>query len=869
MKSHSLESKALFIAMSTFASVLTGCGMSGGTGTNAASLAQAGGPAVMQGRVHGGNNPVTGSTITIYTVGMNTPSSGVSGYGSGATALATTTTDSTGSFSFGTTKANTYKCPSGSPYAYIVASGGNPGLASGTVNGDITLMAALGSCPAGSTLVGTFPYLDINEVTTVAAVWALQQFMAPPATGNTNAPNIGAPNTSYSNGLASPNNISVESAVIGMQNAFATANMLVDVSSGASPNTNVAYATPESAKINTLADIINTDPSSDNTCSNLFTAATPSGTTAADTTQALWYIAQNPITNLTTLYGYVGGTAAPFLPDLKAPASDATTASFNDATVAINYAPVSGGAPVLGAAFGLAIDAYGNAWFGNQGLAAVSAATPSAAVAASIAELGPNGAALLAPITTFPLSTTGGSYSQYPSGDGPTNSRTFIKPYQLAIDLTNRAWLVNYTDIAYTNIGGTNQTTCSNVNVCPGDVAVSSASSGAGTAASTTMTGYTVGDTPTGVTIDGSNNVFVANTSSNYGTGLSRSISKMSAIGATNFTASATSTTAPTLPGASAIIGIDNNPNVPGGIVWALTGGACQQTIGTLTSATTIKDSFGTVGLYGGTSLSDNSSEIIPSYDPAATLGAGTGGTAATSTAPPIQGNCNATNIYVGQLLQSNFFFPTAVAFDKNNGAWVTDQIYSSLGFDGLTYITAPTYNTSGTSPVITLASSTALTNGVASTFSYAYNSMSGVTMNTASAPTAGTTLNVPEFPEVDGNNNLWVSTHGTSVAEASVNTSGSAPVISLLTPGQGSTYASQAYGIGFVHNISSSEMLAIDPSGNVWITNAPGNTTTYVNQSAGKTGTGNSVTVIVGAAGPVVTPISLRLANSLLGQKP
>ena len=53
---------------------------------------------------------------------------------------------------------------------------------------------------------------------------------------------------------------------------------------------------------------------------------------------------------------------------------------------------------------------------------------------------------------------------------------------------------------------------------------------------------------------------------------------------------------------------------------------------------------------------------------------------------------------------------------------------------------------------------------------------------------------------------------------------------------------------------------VAIDPSGNIWITNYTGGTVT---NSTG------SVVEIIGTAAPVVTPLSAAAGGSLLGQKP
>jgi hypothetical protein len=292
------------------------------------------------------------------------------------------------------------------------------------------------------------------------------------------------------------------------------------------------------------------------------------------------------------------------------------------------------------------------------------------------------------------------------------------------------------------------------------------------------------------------------------------------------------------LPGGSANIAIDGNANVPGGIVWAADFTACTQPLGGTNLG------FGLLSLYGGTADTGLSkSEVGTNYDPYITLGTGTAVNGST------QGNCNATNLTVGQILQSNMADPFALAVDRNNGVWLSNQIHATTGFEGLTYMTAPTDSTGA------IPSSVTLTNGIAST-------------STTPVATTGTTLSVPEFLEVDGNNNVWGSNNSIrSVFEASVNTSGATPLISLLTPGQGGALPGAAYGLGFVHNDLNSRMIAIDPSGNVWVTNEA--TTLYVNQSGTNTAFTNSVTVIVGAAGPVVTPMSLRMHNTRLGQKP
>src|SRR5271155_2258824 len=92
-------------------------------------------PHGVHGLVHGGQQPVTGSTIQLYAVG-NT------GDGSAATPLLSPApvTDANGGFNI----SGTFNCPSPSSLVYIVATGGNPGLATGSNNPALSLMAALG-----------------------------------------------------------------------------------------------------------------------------------------------------------------------------------------------------------------------------------------------------------------------------------------------------------------------------------------------------------------------------------------------------------------------------------------------------------------------------------------------------------------------------------------------------------------------------------------------------------------------------------------------------------------------------------------------------------------------------------------------------
>jgi hypothetical protein len=194
---------ALFATMSVGVVSLLGCS----DGLAPASRSQPTVAAVvrLKGQAHGGQQPISGSTIQLYAVGIN-------GSRSAATPLLTTTvvTDQNGSFNL----TGDWDCTSNTatygvnPLLYIVASGGNPGLSSGTNNTAILLMAAIGPC---NTLTSS-SFISMNELTTVAAVYALTPFMADVA-------HVGASGVNPA----------------GLVNAFSSASMLVNWTTGAVP----------------------------------------------------------------------------------------------------------------------------------------------------------------------------------------------------------------------------------------------------------------------------------------------------------------------------------------------------------------------------------------------------------------------------------------------------------------------------------------------------------------------------------------------------------------------------------------------------------------------------------------------------------
>ena len=337
---------------------LTGCGAIPGTS----------GPvegASVTGYVHGGQQPISGAKIYLY-------AAGTSGYGTGATSLLSggyTTTDANGYFSM----TGTYTCPSATTQVYAVAVGGNTGSG---VNNSAILMDPLGNC--GGLSAST--YITLTEVTTVAAVYGLAQFMTP---------------GSLAVGTSSTN-------VTGLRNAFATVANLADSSSGGSRATTPAGngIVPQST-LNTLANImaacVNTTGGT-GPCSVLFSLATPpGGTTPADTVWAMLNIAQHPWNNVVGLFNLLPAIV-PFQPSLAiAP---------NDFTLSVQY---SGGGLIGGQL--PAVDAAGNIWVPNH-------LDPG-----TLSEFSPTGVAL-----TSSTGITGGGLSY---------------PEAVAIDLNGNVWAAN------------------------------------------------------------------------------------------------------------------------------------------------------------------------------------------------------------------------------------------------------------------------------------------------------------------------------------------------------------------------------------------------------------------------------------------
>jgi hypothetical protein len=386
---------------------LVGCGLVQGPASGVSSTASSLVSAVKAtGVVHGGQAPITGSTIQLYAVGST-------GYGLGATALISatvTTSDGSGTMDSNANAGNNnnqlaagnftitgdYTCPAGDPEVYITATGGNPGLTAGTNNSAIVLIATLTDCNTLKANAAT-TFITINEVTTVAANYALAQFI-----GNGG---IGA--YSYAN--------------TGLVNAFATAGNLVNTATGAArattPNGNGVVPQTE---IDTLANIlvpcVNSSGPTSASCASLFSADGGSPPSSGVFGAAL-AIAENPGGHVSTLFGLANANAF-FQPTLSA--------APNDWTMAVSYA--SGG----GVPSSLALDSAGNVWVTNFGSSGGTTSSVS-----MMSNLG------------------------VPALNSPYSNTTLVNGAEgVAVDLNNIAWIAdngNNTAAAFQLSGGSIQ----------------------------------------------------------------------------------------------------------------------------------------------------------------------------------------------------------------------------------------------------------------------------------------------------------------------------------------------------------------------------------------------------------------------------
>ena len=485
-------------------------------------------------KVKAGSSAIVSSSVQLY-------ETGTTGNGSAPSALLTAalTSDSTGSMPVPAG----YECLTAGTNVYLVARGGE--VAGAANNAGIVLLGALGPCQnltSGAAFV-------VNEVTTVAGSYALAQFLS--AGGA-----VGATSTN----------------TVGLTNAFATAASLANPATGTAPGaTFPANGTAPAARINSLANLLNTCTTSSAACSNLFAAAPGS---PSNTLDAVTNIVHAPGTNVAAIFTQSKAGSA-FSPALTSAPADWTLFlafsgggmngpsglgidSKGDVRVA-NYFNVASAFSPIGAAlfpsgitvgglnnsYGLAVDTSDNAWIPNE-QPYTSSGIGSVSVLNSAGQSVAGSSGYIAGGLDFPIATAvdpngtvwvvdyGNSHVTLLNASGQSLSGTsgysyasIQFPVAVAVDGNHFGWLASQSSNTVTKVAPDGSSFTSFV--CqsgPSGVAVDQSNnvwvanyfgnsvclvSSAGTVVSP---GYTASATiqhPQGIAIDGSGNVWVAN----------------------------------------------------------------------------------------------------------------------------------------------------------------------------------------------------------------------------------------------------------------------------------------------------------------------------------------------------------------------
>ena len=304
------------------------------------------------GSVFGGQNPVSASSIQLYAVGSTgdasaatplfsatvTTSDGTGTMNGNANAGNANNTLPAGSFTF----AGDYKCPSASSEVYLAASGGNPGLGSGT-NANLALMTALGPC--GNLSSSTF--VSVNELTTIGTIAALSNFV-------TSTTNVGSGSSDSSL----------------LQTAFSVVNEYTNTANGAVPGHALpAGYSASSIALQTLGDIVAACINSaggvagdGSACGQLFSLATISGGPApTDTVGAIVNILHQPAINVASIFALLPANG-PFQPTLPAaPANWELPITFNTSSDSLTATTTSLAEGFAGTAYRAQLTSTGGA----------------------------------------------------------------------------------------------------------------------------------------------------------------------------------------------------------------------------------------------------------------------------------------------------------------------------------------------------------------------------------------------------------------------------------------------------------------------------------------------------------------------------
>ena len=238
--------------------------------------------------------------------------------------------------------------------------------------------------------------------------------------------------------------------------------MTIPSTGGSGVSGSSVIATPESAKLNTVANILSacinqTSASSAPNCSTLFSAAAPpaapsrtsqpgaSFPAATDTLQAALYMFLNPTdgntANRTSLYNLSPATGAPYQPSI--------TALPTDWTIAVSYTSPStcGGNGFLTKPFDVQFDLVGNAWIANASGSLVELSPTGAPM--NCASLGGSGHGVIVDVAgnIWYIDSVGSFVYRYSPSSGTTRKYT-VTGQPLAISANDAG------DVFFTSVSG-------------------------------------------------------------------------------------------------------------------------------------------------------------------------------------------------------------------------------------------------------------------------------------------------------------------------------------------------------------------------------------------------------------------------------
>jgi hypothetical protein len=383
------------------------------------------------------------SSGTAISASVQLYAAGTTGYGKGPQPIGSPvqSNSTTGAFSI------TYDCSA------LSLPGGDQLYLEAVEDSKVVLMTALGSC---SSISASFPSgVTVNEATTIASAFALSAFASIDSSSNGGI-DIGAPADTTTGSKCDPTDQWKSTGpstcnYIGLKNAFATVQNLVDIPSGTAlsitpyyknnPGAGVGYNISQvpQARINSLANVLAScaNPTGTSTnCDSLSSYTT--GATGADTLQAALNIALHPGNNASQIAGL-----ATAMPSFQTSLTSTQLSALTDWALAVVY---QGAGQTSLNATGLAIDAQGNIWIPDDSYAeAPSGQNGTVGGTAGLVAVFSN---LGIPISPSATSSSAGGYTGVVSGN-----KSIINPQSIAIDQNGYAWIGNYPSTAGSTAG--------------------------------------------------------------------------------------------------------------------------------------------------------------------------------------------------------------------------------------------------------------------------------------------------------------------------------------------------------------------------------------------------------------------------------